>query len=220
MKTIYRRPYWIPKSALIVITLIALGALLLVEQSPRKIREPHHDDMLAAARLARQMGARVKTARLARGLEINPRFDPTESGLIGIWMSPVTSVYGNLAAKQSSINPDFAGLVLKLLRQAGVHKGDVVAVGLSGSFPALNIAVEAALATLEVKPVIIAAITGSQWGGNIPDFSWLDMEAVLFKEQLIPFRSIAASIGGKDECPRGVDPGPGRCSGHAQGQER
>ncbi len=76
---------------------------------------------------------------------------------------------------------------------------DPVAVSFSGSFPALNIAVCAALRTLNLRPTIISSVSGSQWGANQPDFLWIDMEHLLQASGLIPFRSVAASFGGRHD---------------------
>ena len=123
--------------------------------------------------------AAIKEARINRGIPIDPHYDWSESGLIGQWRSEVTGAYGNLDAKRTSINPNFAAVVVRLLREAQVEPGQVVAVGFSGSFPALNICVCAALEILDLNPVIVSSVSASQWGANHPDFLWVDMEGEL-----------------------------------------
>jgi len=86
-----------------------------------------------------------------------------------------------------------------LLDRAGVEPGDHVAVGLSGSFPALNIAVLAALEALEVQPVIISSASASQWGANLTDLLWIDMERILVERRIFNTRSVAASLGGVED---------------------
>ena len=44
-----------------------------------------------------------------------------------------------------------------------MKKGDAVAIGYSGSFPALNICVMAAVETLQLEPIGIASASASQW---------------------------------------------------------
>ena len=66
-----------------------------------------------------------------------------------------------------------------------------VAVGLSGSFPAMNVAVYSALYELGVEPIIISSTAASQWGANDPNFTWLDMEAVLRKADVFPVECVA-----------------------------
>jgi hypothetical protein len=92
-----------------------------------------------------------------------------------------------------------------MLHDAGVRSGDVVAVGCSGSFPALNLCVCAALETMRARPIIIASASASQFGANMPDFLWIDMERHLHDRHCISFRSVAASYGGYEDRALGTD---------------
>ena len=141
----------------------------------------------------------IKERRLALGYAIDPAIDPAQTGLIGAAMTPATSTAGRLAAKRISANPNFAAIVVSLLKRAGVQPGDTVAIGYSGSFPGLNVAVEAAVQTLDLRPIGISSAAASQWGANLPDFLWLDMERTLFDGGKIGFRSQAASLGGVED---------------------
>jgi poly-gamma-glutamate system protein len=160
--------------------------------------------MLEAARLSSEAMDVLRAERERRGLSIDPIADPTGSGLIGVAMSDVTSNAGNLLAKQTTINPNWAAVAVRLLREAGVQEGDTVAVGTSGSFPALNVSLYAAMATLRLDPIIISSVSASQWGANLPKFLWLDMERVLYDRKVFPFRSVAASFGGADDRAAGL----------------
>jgi len=199
MKSVYWRPQAVSRIALILVGLISLAGLFVVENFRVGVEKPHFEEKLAASQLAEQAFDAVKTERLRRGISIDPETDPTYSGLIGIAMSPATTKTGALTSKQTSINPNFAAVVLEMLKDAGVKQGDVVAVGCSGSFPALNISVYAALETLKVKPVVISSATASQWGANHPEFLWMDMENALYDLNLMSFRSSATSIGGYED---------------------
>jgi poly-gamma-glutamate system protein len=86
-----------------------------------------------------------------------------------------------------------------MLKRADVEAGDVVALGPSGSFPALNIAMLAAIKTVGARPVIISSAGSSQWGANHPNLTWPDMERVLRQRGILPYRSVAASLGGIDD---------------------
>lgn len=196
MRKLYWRSNKVPLTGLVLIAILALSGLVAVETFLETTRRPHHVEKLAAARLARDAFDVVKDERLRRRIPIHAEMDPARSGIIGLGMSPVTSNAGHLPAKQTSVNPNFAAVVVHLLKEAGVNEGDAVAVGVSGSFPALNIATYAALHTLKVKPIIIASASSSEWGANMPNYTWLDMEGVLVKRGLIPLRSQAASLGG------------------------
>lgn len=169
---------------------------------------------LAAARTASALMARaeaaVKTCREGRGIPIDPVADPNGTGLIGEESSEITTSPGRLEAKRTTTNPAFAGLVVFLLHEAGVRRGDVVAVGASSSFPALVIATLAAAETLGVEPLVISSLGASEWGGNIPGFAWPDMEDCLRRAGLIDAVPIARAVGGeedigKDMAPEGRD---------------
>jgi poly-gamma-glutamate system protein len=166
--------------------------------------QPFYKEKIKAARLAQQAFNVIQEEKLRRGIPTDLEGDPANSGLIGVLLSPVTTNPGHLPAKQTSINPNFAAVVVHLLKRAGVEKDDVVAVGFSGSFPAINIAVLAALQTLEVKPIIISSVGASQWGANIPEFMWPDIEQLLFNKRVFTIRSAAGSRGGIDDVGLGL----------------
>ena len=116
--------------------------------------------------------------------------------MIGEVLSPITSGSGSLVSKQTSVNPNFAAVIVQWLKELRIKSGDVVAVGVSGSFPSMNVAVYSALHELGIEPIIISSTAASQWGANDPNFTWLDMEAVLRKNEVFPYKSVAASLGG------------------------
>jgi len=178
------------------LALLGLGA---VERFQVRREQPCHGERLAAARLAREAMEVVRRERLRRGPPIDPEADPAGSGLIGPLLSPITTKVGHLPAKQTSVNPNFAAVVVHELGRAGVREKDVVAISLSGSFPAINIAVLAAVESLGLQPVLVSGVTGSQFGANAPDFTWLDMERLLAEEGVFDTRSVAASPGGIED---------------------
>jgi poly-gamma-glutamate system protein len=92
-----------------------------------------------------------------------------------------------------------AALVVRLLWEGGVRPGDRVAVGLSSSFPALNLALGTALDAMEVEGVIISSLGSSSWGANHPNLTWLDMESLLYQAGVIGRQSIAFSAGGRND---------------------
>ena len=204
MKRIYWRPRVVSTNALLVIAAIGLAAQVVVEAFPERTSELYLQQMLEAAQLSNEAMDVIRHERERRKLPIDPIADPAGSGLIGLAMSDITSNTGNLLAKQTTINPNWAAVAVRLLHEAGVREGDTVAVGLSGSFPALNISLYAAMATLRLEPIVISSISASQWGANHPKFLWLDMERVLYEHKLVAFRSIAASFGGAEDRATGL----------------
>lgn len=194
MKTIYWRPQTTSPRVLLVISLISLAGLTYLYQFATP--STHGDQEVMAARLAEDFMNSIKAERKRRGHRFDPRFDPHQTGMIGMPISSSTSKVANLSAKQVSVNPNFAAAVVRMLRAAGVREGDSVAIGWTGSFPALNVALCAAIESLDLRPVIVASAASSQYGANCDDFLWLDMEKHLADAGLIRFRSHAMTVGG------------------------
>lgn len=161
-----------------------------------------------AGRAVRQMRVgmqELKAMRRELGIPVDPKRDPAGSGLIGVDYSDITSTLGDLRAKQTSLNPQFAGLLVAWIKQTGIGRGDAVALSFSGSFPALNLAALCACDALDLKPFIISSVGASTYGANIPGFTWLDMEARLFDRGMIRSRSRYASLGGIMDTGGGID---------------
>ncbi len=191
-----------------MLLLAGLGvlSLILAEQTKREVPTPYHDLKVVAATHALQAFQALKREFLRRGFEIDPVNDPSESGLIGLEDSPITTSRGYHLSKLTSINPNFAALIVEFLKELGIGEGDLVAVGMTGSFPALNICTLVAIETVGAVPIIIHSVGSSSFGANRPEWAWLDMETFLFQQGLIHFRTLAASYGGGDDIGRGLSP--------------
>jgi poly-gamma-glutamate system protein len=150
--------------------------------------------------------AALKACREARGLPVDPAADPNATGLIGEERSAITTSAGRLEAKRTATNPAFAALVVSLLHEAGVRRGDAIAVGASSSFPALIVATLAAAEAWGVRPFVISSLGASEWGGNIPAFSWLDMEDCLRAQGLIGVAPVARTVGGEEDVGKDMSP--------------
>jgi poly-gamma-glutamate system protein len=77
-----------------------------------------------------------------------------------------------------------------------VEPGDQIAIGCTGSFPALNITVLTAAEAMNLKPSLVSSAASSQFGANHPQLMWSDMETILVEEGIIQTRSLAMSRGG------------------------
>ena len=204
MKRIYWKSRYFSTSALIIVCAFSLIGLILVESFPRRIRQAYFKEKLESSQLALLAMKHVKDEKMRRGIFIDPVTDPEYSGMIGLMSSPVTAQRADLGAKQTSINPNLAAVVVEMLYEAGVKKGDFIAVGMSGSFPAMNICVYAALKTMELQPIIISSMTSSEWGANDPEFLWIDMEKMLNEKRLFNYRSHTVSLGGLEDRAAGL----------------
>jgi len=114
-------------------------------------------------------------------------------------------VEAEIVEPQENVLRGLPGMV-ELLTKAGLTSGDTIAVMLTGSMPGANMAMLIACDALDIHPIVITSIGASQWGANDPDMTWLDMEKLLFDEGLISIRSIAASIGGRNDQGRLLSP--------------
>ena len=193
------------KSSVYALGLLSLAAFLVLEFAagrPPAVR----DEMLRAAELMSRASASVRACREAAGVPIDPRADFNRTGLLGLASSPITTSLGNLEAKRTTANPDYAALVVLLLHQAGVGRGDAVAVGASGSFPALTLAVLCATQSLGARALVIGSLGASEWGANDPRFHWLSLARCLERSGLLSFEILALSAGGEGDA--GLDMSP------------
>jgi len=196
---IYWRPGKVSKASLVFLAILAMACLFLVETRKEMRKQPYYDEKVAAVRLQASAMEAIKKEVLRHRRTLDPFTDPAGSGLIGRNLSPLTSVVGYLAAKQTSVNPNFAAVVIQLMKRLGLKEGDRVAVGATGSFPALNLAVLVGCKVLKLRCVMISSVAASMFGANHPRVTWLDMERIAYREGFIDTRSVAASIGGVDD---------------------
>jgi poly-gamma-glutamate system protein len=206
MKKLYWRPHGISSRVLLLLAAATVAGVVSVETFRVQKKQRAHRAKLTAARLTARAFQAIGEERLKRGLPVDKTLDPSRSGMIGQLISTITTNTGHLGAKQITTNPNFAAVVVHLLDRAEVGEGDVVAVGQSGSFPALNIATLAAIKAIKARPLVISSAGSSQWGANMPGFAWPDMERALRKRGLISARSLAMTLGGIDDRGIGLSP--------------
>jgi poly-gamma-glutamate system protein len=178
---------------------ISLVFFLMAKIVPSHQAKPVREEMIAASQVMFEAMEVLKHCRRSKNLGLDSSNDVNRTGMIGERFSSITTTLGNLEAKRTSTNPNFAGLLVSLLRQAGVGSSDTVAVGASGSFPGLILAVLAAAKTMDLELLFLASLGASQWGANHPDFHWLHMQACLQKEGLFSFEPLAVSLGGNGD---------------------
>jgi len=191
--------YWKPQKAsrpiLAFIAMVSLAGLVAVQMSGVTDID-RNAERIAAAKLAERFMGEIKQKRSDIGISPDNRFDVHGTGMIGTADSRVTSKAANLSAKQVSVHPDFAAAIVDMLRGANVKNGDTIAIGWTGSFPALNVCLCAAIEELELQPIAVASAMSSQYGANHENFLWVDMEKHLAESNMIRFRSSAMTVGG------------------------
>ena len=196
MKKLIWKPGTISWQIHMVIAIVAIIGLIIVESFQVTIKLPTYNTKVIAAQYMNQSITILRNYRTAKIGPVNTEIDPFNSGLIGYPTSPITSINVDLDSKLTTINPNWAAVIVDMLKKAGVKKSDTIAVSFTGSFPAINLAVLSAAKAMNLQPIIITSLSSSTWGANIVDMTWLDMEHVLHKSRLFPYASVAASLGG------------------------
>ena len=207
MKRLYWRLSKTSWQVYVLSAFLAICGLTVVETFKVKNKQPFYEEKLRAAKIMHDGLNLIKFHRvnnLKKTAFPDDTADPTNSGLIGVLTSPITSSPGNLQAKRASVNPDWAAVMVDMLKKAGVKQGDTVAMGFSGSFPAINLAALSAAEALNLKSIVITSVASSSWGANIPELTWLDMENILYLNLIISTKSIAASLGGPADQAKGM----------------
>src|SRR5260370_17470658 len=128
-------PAWLAAAAILSVTLW-LGA----EFATRHPVHPVYAEMLNAAR-AMEAASRVLVAeRQMRGLMQGREIDPNRTGMIGSEYTAITTTLGDLAAKRTTTNPDFAAALVRVVVTLDLPRGMPVVIIVSGSFVGRNIA--------------------------------------------------------------------------------
>jgi poly-gamma-glutamate system protein len=153
-------------------------------------------DVIRAVSLMSRAIGEIRRYREKQGPQIDARFDLNRTGLVGLETSPITTSLGHLEAKRTATNPGFAGAVVRMFREAGMRRGDFVAVGASGSFPGLILATLSAAEAMDLRPLVVASLGASNWGGNDPDWTWIEVSACLRRAGILKVEPLAYALGG------------------------
>ncbi len=189
------------KSGWSLILLFAFSIILFViaRSSYVTIKADYYEQKVEAAKLMAACMDSLKAEQQRLGIPFDPINDPFQTGLIGSVRSTITTDRGLLSDKQAALNPNLAAVFVQEFSKAGLKAGDNIAVGLTGSNPAVNLALFAAIKVLELRPAIITSVSSASFGANLEEYTWLDMESILQRKGLLNFGSSYASLGGKDD---------------------
>jgi poly-gamma-glutamate system protein len=196
----------VSQGTLVALALIAIAAYAVAERSVAPVHAKAYRMKLQAVAFMQRAERAIAAAKRAREISVDRRNDPEGSGLVGPQFTLITTDRGVQAAKQLAAHPNFAAAVTQMMLEAGVRSGDLVAVGMTGSLPGLNLATLAACRSIGAEPVILTSVGSSMFGANDPDMTWLDMERVCVEAKLWPYRTTAASMGGGGDVGRGLSP--------------
>ena len=175
--------------------LIAFVGFAILQTSRIKTPYPLHELQLAASRRMEVAEAVLKEALVTREIPFETGTDPNMTGLIGPEWTALTTTLGILEAKRSTLNPNFAALMVRYFHEAGLVAGDVVAIGASGSFPGLAIATLCAAREMGLQALTIASYGSSMYGATRPEFTIPKMIRILSDASIVPFSLLAVSPG-------------------------
>jgi poly-gamma-glutamate system protein len=190
------------RARLVIAAGLSAALAIAVLCAPHGNRRSEADLMRTASVAMEETLVAVSGERIRRELPTNAINDPNSTGLIGAEFSKMTSTLGQLGAKRTTTNPNFAGLLTLLLLNAGVKEDGSVAICASGSFPALLLATLHAVETLGATPLLIISLSASMYGANEEAFTLLD---ILDGYCGTGLELLAASVGGGDDRGSGLD---------------
>lgn len=185
--------------------LILLGITLILLTLASRLELPHSlrgempaQIIQAAQEAGRTMEAAIDAIKNAK-IDLGVPVMPGSRGLIGDEYNVLTTTLGSLSAKRSAENPIWAAALVRELWHFGLKKDDVLALGMSGSFPGLNIALISAAQALGLRVLAVSSVTASSYGANQQGFTWPEMELRLARAGILPSVSFGLSLGGSED---------------------
>ena len=189
--------------------LITFGILLIgtvvAESFFRKSQQlDYAGEMKESVLLTKNWFSLIEQLKQEKGVKSDVPSNVAYNYMLGDEWSEITTTLGSLEAKETSTNPDFSALTVRLLHEAKMARGDRVGVVLSGSFPSLSISVLAALQTMGIEAVVMSSAGASTYGANQPAVTWMDMESKLIKSGGMKYKSCLVSIGAGEDAGSGL----------------
>ncbi len=156
------------------------------------------DVQRAAAERMQRGEAILLDVVLEEGIAIE-EIDLNQTGLIGPEWTPLTTTPGIEEAKRTALDPNFAALLVRYFKGAGLEAGDRVAVGTSGSFPGLLMATLCAATEMELDVNVIASFGSSMYGATRLELNVCRILRILRENGVIDFELLAVSPGGNND---------------------
>ena len=180
---------------LVIWMLVIILALVLNLNFASKTLSPHYDQMIEASNITKDAMAAIKQYKVDNGIELSES-DKLSTGMIGPKVSAIYTTEGNINAKRTSCDPNWAAVIIKYFVQANLVPGDHVGFVFSSSFPTLNIACLAAAQVYGLKTCVMASIGASCYGATDTNFTFYDMIKLLNERKIINIKIDYLSFGG------------------------
>ena len=158
-------------------------------------RNDYYDIQYKSSNRLSECMKKVREYKLEVGAKLSD-YEYFDTGMIGEEYNFITTALGDLAAKRTTASPDMAALIVKMYENLGLKKGDRIGIGLSGSFPTMNMAVIIAAEEMGLEPIIISSVGASTYGANNPEISFPEILHRLNNDKFISNDSIFITLGG------------------------
>lgn len=178
--------------------LLLIVAFMFTKSSATVDKCRYYEEKIAASTLAQAAMEEIKVHKEELGIPMSPE-DVYNSGMLGERFTVITTTLGNLQSKKTSLNPNFAAVIIDMFKEAGIKPGDEVALVFSSSFPALNICVMAAAEIFSLKTCVMVSTGASSYGANNPDFTYFDMTQHLYQKGYFTNTVDYVSLGGESD---------------------
>ena len=177
--------------------ILILGFFLTVILANREAGEYEEAQRNAMERMERAE-AYIKERIIEKGIEIED-IDLNRTGLIGPEFTELTSTPGEEGAKRSTLNPEFAAVLLRYFHDAGLKEGDTIAIGSSGSFPGFLIAALTAASEMKIEARVIASLGASMHGATRVEYNIFNILEDLKNSGEADFSLVGVSCGGEGD---------------------
>lgn len=191
--------------ALLAAVMLLLMSLLVTVLCGHTEQALDYDQKILAAQKMQDCMQHIASYKQEMGIALSAE-DSHATGLIGDYFTGITTTIGAIEAKRTVSDSNMAALVVELMHEAGVRKGDKVAACFSGSFPGMNLAVLCACEAMDVDTVYIASVGSSMYGANQPQLTFPDMLERLISDGCLTIYPAAFSMGGDWDCGEEMDP--------------
>ena len=130
----YKQKPFIPAiqktSTLVMLSALALLGFLISINSTKVEVSKSYTIKVKAANYMKQSMELLKSTRMVSGIFVDDENDPNETGLVGSPFSLITTDEGDLDAKLTTLDPNFAAGMVELMDQLGLQKNEHVVVRL------------------------------------------------------------------------------------------
>ncbi len=185
---------------LLITFIVILSGFLVSEFAITNYKKKKYNaKMLQAVDLTKKWFKIIGDEKKTRSIISDANSNTPYNYLIGNDFTFTTTTLGSLNAKEIATNPDFAALMVRLIKEANIKDNETVGVIISGSFPSLAISTLAALQTLELDIILMSSLGASSYGANQEQATWIDMETWLIEKGDLQYNSEILSLGAEND---------------------